>query len=376
MKIVVAGVPYSPNMGDGLLADLVGRVLQAQFGTADIARIDLAGRQELHINDGLAAKSKARAAALRLHAGGPTGFLDRLYYEAKTARSGPLIRQWAQSLEGTDLLAVGPGQLISSRTANFPTKLGLLADALDQTRSRPTVVFFGVGADSGGSAQARAILRAAIARLDPTRVILRDERSARAFEELGGDADRVKVAPDLAVLTNELISDPAGAPAGSGIYVDSVDLTSYDDADGAHDVLTAYLGAVRSMIDLTGETRVVFGSNGLVEDQEFAQRLAQHCESLSHIDIEVASPPSSPTEIAERAGRHVGTVGVRLHAVLPALALGRPIVAPVLTAKAAGVIDSAYNCNSQEHVVLSAPAVQRHQAAESVREAAQWLHAA
>ena len=376
MNVVVAGVPFSPNLGDGLLAELVAKLLGRHLDQVEITSLDLADRTELAASDGQAGGSLGRATALRLHRWGPTGLLDRAYYEAKTRRSEAVITRWADALEDADMLVIGPGQLFSSRTANFPTKLSMLVDALERCGNRPRVNLLGVGADSGGSTQSRSILQRAIAGLNVHHAIVRDERSLKEYGRLGGDTSRARIAPDLAVLTEQLLPQPNYVNQQASVYVDCVDLTSYDDADGAEDVLNSYRSSVIDMIDVTGAEVVAFGSNGLIEDQLFAERIERFCAELPGVRTEVLPAPMSATDIAVRAGEYGGTVGVRLHAVLPALALGRPAATPVLTAKAAGVISSAYGSDAVERPVLHAPESRRREAIDSLEEAAQWLFAA
>ena len=370
LNVVVVGVPFSPNLGDGLISELVWNAVRESVG-CNVQSIDLAGREGLDSGSAEGGGSKHRALALRLHTLGPAGVLDRLYYVAKTKRSAALVRDWANLLDGADVVIVGPGQLLSSRTANFPTKLNLLADALDLCEERPDVCLLGVGADSGGSGFATALLRKAISRLRVSRAVVRDQRSHGHYLKLGGSAETVRIAPDLAVLTSDLID--VRSPTPSGVYVDSVDLASYDDADTGENPADAYRRAIGELIDLTGSDHVSFGSNGLIEDQLFASRLAEECADMPGVSVEVLPPPASAAEIAARADAHAATIGVRLHAVLPALAVGRPVIAPVLTAKAEGVLSSAYSCAPTAGAVVRAASTERETARQSLEGAVKWL---
>ena len=343
MKIVIAGVPYSANLGDGLIASILRSIITERRPDVEIVHLDLANRQDLAPTVDAEAGSRLRVTALHLHSYGPKSILDQGYGLYKQASSRLMIDEWSNTLDGSDLLLIGPGQLFSARTANFPAKLELLGRALGRCTSAPSVKLVGCGVDTSGSRASKRMLVNAISGLNISSALFRDATSASRFRALPGvEGISVEVAPDIAVAADVLAQgDDAHIDLTGAVYVDAVDLVAYDDVAGRPEAGTdLYRSAIQLALDETKADAVVIGSNGLREDTQAAINLVDNLNL--DVDVRLAAPLASPEDIVGRAAASAATVGVRLHALLPALAVGKPMAAPIMSGKARDVFATAY----------------------------------
>lgn len=373
MKIVIAGVPYSANLGDGLIASILRSLIEEQQSDVDIVHIDLANRRDLAPVETEVGRSRLRAAALHLHSYGPKSILDYGYGAYKQLSSKAIVQDWAAQLEEADLVLIGPGQLFSARTANFPAKLRLLGRALDMCDVRPRVKLIGCGVDTNGSWASQRMLLQAIHGLRIDSALFRDTISASRFSALPGvEGIAVEVAPDLAVAADVLIKqEDAHIDLRGAVYVDAVDLVAYDDVAGRPEAGTElYRSAIQVVLDETGAKVVLIGSNGLREDTQAAADLVQNLEL--DVEVRLAAPLENPEDIVGRAAASLGTVGVRLHALLPALAVGKPIAAPIMSGKARDVFATAYGLDACAGETVRVSDVRRDEAIDLLGEAMEW----
>jgi polysaccharide pyruvyl transferase WcaK-like protein len=194
LRIALFNVKYSPNLGDGLLAQCLESEIRSQIGDAQVESIDLAGR--VRYEPGRA----RRALALSVLQASP------LFVRQTASRVvlGALLKRrlsplWREKLRGVDAVIVGGGNLFSDSDLNFPLKLQA-AMAAAQDLQTPVGVF-AVGVSDNWSAQGARMFGQAFAQAPLFFASVRDARSAeiwrRRLEPLGVAAPSVVNDPGL-----------------------------------------------------------------------------------------------------------------------------------------------------------------------------------
>src|SRR6056297_1732778 len=122
MRIVQFGLPYSPNLGDGVIAECFAHGVGEVAPGASVTAIDLSGRPGF---GAAVVANRARALAV----------LRRLPRPARHAVVQARLRRvlsrvaprWREALVGADLAVIGGGQIFSDADLNFPVKVAWAA---------------------------------------------------------------------------------------------------------------------------------------------------------------------------------------------------------------------------------------------------------
>ncbi|WP_191970262.1 polysaccharide pyruvyl transferase family protein [Methylobacterium planeticum] len=337
MRVAIFNVKYSPNLGDGIIAECLEASLAGQPGIA-VRSIDLAGRERY--GDGLGA--------------GRARILDGLHRLPRPARHllvrallGGLLRlrlrpRWRRVLAGCDVAIVGGGQLIADADLNFPLKLA--AAAAEMRRRNLPLAVFAVGVAGGWSGAGRRLLRRLFSG-DVVHIAVRDAASQACLRALlepdppAGLAPALARGPDLCrdpgLLTAEVHprpprTRPARPRIGLGITHPAVLRNHADAPDSLHafdaDAYAAMIRALRGAgYDVTCFT------NGAAEDEACLEAVRLHLASLAGTagetaGIHFADRPRAPADLARGIAGFDAVVAHRLHAHIVAYAYGIPSV--------------------------------------------------
>ena len=194
VRIVLFNVKFSPNLGDGLLAECLESEIKSQLGEAQIDTLDLAGRVRY------APGQANRALALSMLHASP------LFVRQATSKLvlGSLLSRklrplWRDKVRGAHAVIVGGGNLMSDSDLNFPLKLQA-AMAVAREFATPVGVY-AVGAADNWSRKGAAMFSGALAATPLFFASVRDARSAeiwkRRLEPLGVTAPKVVYDPGL-----------------------------------------------------------------------------------------------------------------------------------------------------------------------------------
>lgn len=330
MKIVLFNVKYSPNLGDGVIAECLEAALRAQTG-AEVLSLDLAGRTTYG-----AARHAARGAAIRLLRHLPPQ-IRRTLVRARLERS--LERRsehWRRALAGADLAVIGGGNLFQDADLNFPLKI---AAALDAARACGVpVAVHAAGVAPGWSEDALALF-GRIRGNDLRHVALRDEVSAEGWRAFLGDAGpRPLVCRDPGLLAADIArprrpGQPGTAGKGRiGLGVAHPAILGYHATGAVAGLRPGDGGAFYRELALaliTRGERVTLFNNGAVEDAAFQDTLLQDralAIAVATGDLAAAKAPGNPADLATLIGGFRGIVAHRLHAGIVAYGLGIPHV--------------------------------------------------
>ena len=331
-KIVIFGLPFSPNVGDGVIADCLAYEISRQRPNLTVDCIDISGRT------GVGAVVVRRGRALRILGALPAP----LRRAAVSVVLGRLMRKckprWQERVTGARAVLFGGGQIFSDIDLNFPMKLATAA-SVAKTEGCPTaIVAAGVAHNwTPRGTQIFAALKGThlrhIALRDagsignwtaqmpqsglPTPVFCRDPGVLAA--QCYGLADRETGAmPDAA----------PDAPIGIGISDPSELALHADRTTGGGDVLTTVFCDMIVKLAAQGERLQLF-CNGADEDAAFMDQIFNDprlAELRNKGQIAQSPAPRTGAELAAQIAACKAIVAHRLHACIVAYSLCRPFV--------------------------------------------------
>lgn len=325
MRVSVFNVKYSPNLGDGLIADC----LEWQLGQAglDAGSLDLAGR------DGhVAPRGGGRIAALQLLQSLPPAVRRSIVRARLGSRLSRQLRpKWKAELAASEAVVIGGGQLFADADLNFPLKLS--AALAEAAGARLPVALYGVGVAGHMSQPALDMLAGALERARIVYIGVRDAASLDAWAGHFGDLDlpRPRLCRDPGLIAARVHPFTPHAPrprprVGLGI---AHPLALGYHADG---VALKPAEIERSFVETAGLMLeagydVVCFTNGAEEDEAYLAQLSPRLALLDGEDrLTVASRPRDPRSLAHLVAGLDGLVAHRLHANILAYAYRRPSI--------------------------------------------------
>jgi hypothetical protein len=191
LRIALLNVKYSPNLGDGLLAECLERELSAALGGAEVFSIDIAGRTGWPAASSSSSSSSSSSGPVAARASRRRHIMALLeampprlrHVAAGTALA--LVTRWRlrphirARLAGCHAAVIGGGNLLTDADLNFPTKLA--GAAREVTRRDLPLAIHAVGASGNWSAHGRHLFARALARRPLAHATVRDERSREAW---------------------------------------------------------------------------------------------------------------------------------------------------------------------------------------------------
>jgi hypothetical protein len=322
-RLRLFNVKYSPNLGDGLIAECLERGLAAMGGGNDIVSIDLAGR----IRYGERFKGRAQIMSM----------LNRMPKPIRGQFIRPLLavqgrRKWqphyASGLSGASGAVIGGGNLIADIDLNFPTKLALAIAEIDR-RSLPFAIY-AVGVSSRWSAKGMAILRKALASSGLRKVFVRDQHSKLLWDQKFADAmgSECQVVRDPGLLAADFFpcsTHPSNQGPVAGVGITSYVAIQYhtESAPDPTYLRDWYVDLVRSLA--SKGLRICLFTNGSGEDVAY---LAALRPALARAGGEAVffRQPTTPAELCETISGLDVLIAHRLHAVMPAYSYRIPMV--------------------------------------------------
>ena len=318
MRVGLLNVRFSPNLGDGLLAECMERELAALPGVSKVVSVDLAGRSAY--GDGL----QNRQLAMRVLGAMPRPvrrFAAAAMLKLLVARK--LRPAWREALEGLDVLVLGGGNLIADHDLNFPIKISAAVE-LAAAKKLPVAVF-GVGVSEDWSPAAQAYLARAFGKVRVFHVAVRDQKSQALWRDRF--AYPALVCRDPGVLASRHY---ARRPGDGGVVRVGLGLTdpmavSYHGGDAIGEAeFTAWCVELARGLDGRG-CEVTLFTNGSPEDRAYLQRAAEAIRAEVP-RVQVAPGFRDPGELAAFASGLDLLLAHRLHACIVAYSFGVPHV--------------------------------------------------
>ena len=318
MKVAILNVKFSPNLGDGLLAECLEHELVRHDPAIRIVALDLAGRT------GWGRHGRNRAAALRT--------LERLPTPLRRAAAWSLLRMLAAArlrpayrtaLAGCDAAVIGGGNLFADDDLNFPVKLALgLAEA---RRLDLPVAVHAVGVSDNWSGTGERLFARALAAARLSRAAVRDERSRTIWDRRLG---RHGIAPagiarDPGLLAARCYDMAARAAPGRRVALcitDPLAVRYHGGADGGDAALGRWYDAAIAALAGAGWQVALF-TNGSPEDRAYLQ---SHATRWAGTGVDVLPPFTRPRDLVATLADAGVVVAHRMHACIAAYACGVP----------------------------------------------------
>jgi len=322
MRIVIFGLPYSANVGDGVIADCLSDTLRRARPDLTIDHIDLSGRQ------GFGARTlRNRERALFILARLPLWMRQRLVIWRLGRLLAKLRPDWQRRVQGADLAIIGGGQLFSDADLNFCLKIAQAADVL--AAAGVPVAVHGVGVSRNWTARGSALFSRLFA-TDLRAVGLRDAPSRDAWTDQTG---ALGPAPGLTRDPGLLAADCYGAApqktGGVGLCVTSPMILSYhaDSGVAGSTGIGFFVDLARALV-ARGQSVALF-CNGATEDRAALADVAGHPDLAAMIagaSVSVLPAPDTPDLLAHVIAGFEGVIAHRLHACILAYAYRVPCV--------------------------------------------------
>lgn len=329
MRIVQFGLCFSPNVGDGIIAECLAHAINQRIPGTEVVTVDLSGRQGFG-----AATVRNRSVALALLACLPSWLRQRLVEWLLGRMLDKAESGWRGAVEGAALAVVGGGQIFSDADLNFCLKIARAAKVI--AAARVPAVVYAVGVSKNWTPRGRALFLD-MAKTDLRLVSTRDLHSRESW---------IAQVPASAMPEPELILDPGllaaacyGPPAPVlggriGLCVTSPQILAYH---AEHKVAGAEGGEAGGMdffarlaAELAGRGhKVGLFCNGAEEDRAVLNALTRHPALQAPIavgQVAVLPAPDTPTDLARLVSGFSAVAAHRLHACIVAYSYGLPVV--------------------------------------------------
>lgn len=325
-NILIAGLPYSPNVGDGVIADCLAHIIRDEFPGNAISHLDLSGRESVG-----AVTVPRRDLALKL--------LERLPARLRRVLIGAVLRRllerkrgaWRERIAKADLVLFGGGQIFSDVDLNFPRKIAAAATLCKDTGTPVSIIAAGVA--HNWSRQGRALFMT-LHRAGLRDVSLRDQGSIANWVAQVGPDDPVdvQIGRDPGLLAHECYGPFAkrdgNAPIGLNITAPEVIGLHSDGGDKARpDLVETYRDICVRLVE--SGRRVRLFCNGATEDMRLVEALAEAAPIAPLVAsgcVEIAARPLCGRDLAAIIAGCSVIVAHRLHACIVAYSYGVPPV--------------------------------------------------
>lgn len=268
-EIGLFNVKFSPNLGDGIIAEcLEWAIAKARPGLFPQS-IDLAGRTQFDSRSGASRRLILKGLEL------VPPVVRRTVMPAVVASvvRYRLRPRWKRALACCDSVVIGGGNLLADADGNFPTKVSTVLELCGQ-RNTPVAISH-VGVTPKWSPRSRRRFLSALAHSRLLGVSVRDERSAAHFrDEFGRRVPAVALDPAL------LCSDAYGAAERSGegrkrvgiCVTDPLVLRLHGSGEVRGTLFRDWLCTVMDRV-IRKDMEAVLFTNGSPEDEAFADEV-------------------------------------------------------------------------------------------------------
>ncbi len=319
MKVVQFGLRFSPNLGDGVIAECLAHALRSEAPGTQVTLIDISGR------DGFGATPvKHRQRALAVLRRLPPALRRALVRWRLGRLLDALAPVWVKALQGADLAIVGGGQILADADLNFPLKLARVAEAAQA--ARVPVAIHAAGVQPGWSPPGRALFTRLLD-TDLRQVGLRDTLSCAAWQREMGGGPAPALTRDPGLLAVDCYG-PAPASRRIGLCVTDPAILRYHADSRVAGGAVGFYRDLAATLAARGHKITLF-CNGAAEDRAALDRVIADpgiAAMAATGTVSFAEPPERPADLARLVGGFRGVVAHRLHACILAWSYRVPVV--------------------------------------------------
>ncbi|MEP3331120.1 polysaccharide pyruvyl transferase family protein [Sedimentitalea sp.] len=374
MKLVLAAVMHSPNLGDGVIAACLDKAAQEYDQNLTLDWLDLAGRSSPVPSP---TQQSRRTAVLNALDAMPTKAQQMLAQPLVSAQvRKQLVPLLPAKFDRAQGVIIGGGQLLSDVHLNFPIKIArIVAEA--EARQLP-IALHGVGVAQKWTAKGAHLfgrllqspmLRFISVRDDASRAHL----SAHLTRLNSPQVPDIRVFPDPGMLASDLYNgDVAARPSprqriGVGItHPVAIRAHSSSATDVPHQAWVKWYRTLAA--ELAKNHQVILFTNGSPEDEAM---LAEVTGLPLSANIEHLARLSGPTALIDFIGGLDGLAAHRLHALIVAYSLDVPSVGLRWDAK----VDAFFDLTERSKYLVDAPALPPSKVSDLISKAGQTSEA-
>ena len=327
MRLTILNLKYSPNLGDGVIAECLEHSIKEQPQITEIDSCDLAGRASY--GQGLnKSRQPIRAVISRLPKSLRTPALS---FALIVLISSKLRGFYRSKLQHTDLVLIGGGQLISDEDMNFCRKIEAAVSSI--ARPNAAIGLHAVGVARHFTPKGLSLFQRAFAK-QLSLVNVRDSKSIERWHANFETPIAEKVW-DPGFLASDLYGTPE-SPARKRPLI-GIGITNPDTLALHHDGSSPALsrdGYLEYFVNLVArsihhELDVELFTNGAFDDQTFAEQVLEAYRQQapgSHDRVRLAKRPTTPKELSLTIANYDGLIAHRLHANIIAFSYEIPHV--------------------------------------------------
>jgi polysaccharide pyruvyl transferase WcaK-like protein len=329
-KVVIAGETFSPNLGDGVIAESLAFLFCRASPDISVRFLDISGRttwentcdKHAHQNRWTLLKRKLSA----VHSRPVCTFFHLLNWYVLSRRS--CVRNGNKLLADSSLLVIGGGQLLMDNCLDFPLKINCAARLA--SAHGISVHFSACGVGKNWSPIAFRLFNNSLS--DASTVTVRDSVSQEHLRRL---LPRLPSSPlatfDPAIWASEVYGMRNGRKRSKPCVGLGVIAPREVNTHAPHGCKFTGQALVDFWLDIIvklhqiGVVYEVF-TNGSPSDYAFAVNVRREVEDRLSIDCPLRERPLKPRELAHRISEYQAVVASRLHANVVALSYGIPVV--------------------------------------------------
>ena len=323
-RFAVFAVPFSPNLGDGVIFECLSHGIKTHLQGAEVVPVDLAGRQaygEVSVRN--------RKLILQVLPYLPMWLRHKIVITVLGRRLARIRPRWAATLTSCDAAIIGGGQLFADADLNFPLKIAAVAEVAEG--SNVPLAVFSVGAAGKWSPRGARLFGRVVGsnlRFLSGRDPFSTEKLTKALP-LDEDTE-IAVTPDPGLLAARRF--PYSGPRdGIAICVAAEELLSYhaDRPLTGGEGGTATLFAETALACIARGHKVRFFTNGADEDEQALDILMGRPELADaiadgHLSRQVRA--NTPEELCRVIAGVEGVIAHRLHACIVAYSYRIPVL--------------------------------------------------
>lgn len=325
MKIVILNVKYSPNLGDGAIAECLEAQITQSIPHAMVSSIDIGGMDDYGIGGSIISKKLSLSR-----------FLDVLPSTIKSKIKSYLMpvmvfykyhKKWKEKLVDCDAIIIGGGHLFMDVDNYFPSRI---MTAVKAAPKGIKIYIHAVGVSKRWTTRGKKFFENAFSHGTLCATTVRDSQSLTNWNEVFPNIP-AEICRDPAILADECYSIKrnkklTGKLVGLGV-ADMGNMAQHADQDikiicGNFD---SYIEIIKNLHNM-GCDIVLFTNGG---DDPYLTSLVEYMKENNsdlHSIVKIAPRPLKPIELVNLIGTFDVMIAHRLHANILAYSLSVPSI--------------------------------------------------